>query len=39
MYEATKQELAENFERDTDPSWVRMTRVSPLGERSYVDDF
>jgi predicted acylesterase/phospholipase RssA len=39
MYEATKHELAENFERDTDPNWIRMARVSPLGERSYVDDF
>ncbi|HZD03478.1 MAG TPA: hypothetical protein VE173_01130, partial [Longimicrobiales bacterium] len=39
MYEATKNELIEDFERDTDPSWIRMTRVSPLGERSTFDDF
>lgn len=39
MYEATKMELAENFERDTNPSWIRMTLVSPLGERTYFDDF
>jgi len=39
MYEATKHELEENFERDTDPSWIRMTLVSPLGERTYFDDF
>lgn len=39
MYEATKHELFENFETGTDPSWIRMTRVSPLGERSYFDDF
>lgn len=39
LYEATRTELAENFERDTDPSWIRMTRVSPVGERTHVDDF
>jgi hypothetical protein len=39
MYEATRYELADNFERDTDPNWIRMTRVSPLGERSYLEDF
>lgn len=39
MHEATATELRENFERDTDPSWIRMTRVSPLGERTWFDDF
>jgi predicted acylesterase/phospholipase RssA len=39
MYSATRYELEENFERDTDPSWIRMTLVGPQGERTYVDDF
>lgn len=39
MHEATATELRENFERDTDPSWIRMTRVGPLGERTWFDDF
>lgn len=39
MYAATKHELAENFEADTDPNWVRMTLVSPQGERTQTDDF
>src|SRR5258705_7416971 len=39
MYAATKYELAENFDTDTDPNWIKMTLVSPRGERTYVDDF
>ena len=39
LYDATRAELAENFERDTDPNWIRMTRVGPLGERTHFDDF
>lgn len=39
LYEATRNELAENFERATDPNWIRMTRVGPLGERTHFDDF
>jgi predicted acylesterase/phospholipase RssA len=39
MYAATKYELAENFEADTDPNWIKMTLVSPQGERSYTDEF
>lgn len=39
MYAATKYELAENFETDTDPNWLKMTLVSPQGERSHTDEF
>ena len=39
MREATATELRENVERDTDPTWIRTTRVSPLGERTWFDDF
>lgn len=39
MYAATKYELEERFEEDTNPNWIRMTLVSPQGERTYVDDF
>ncbi len=39
MYAATKYELAENFDVDTNPNWIRMTLVSPRGERTYTDDF
>jgi predicted acylesterase/phospholipase RssA len=39
MYAATKYELAENFDADTNPNWIRMTLVSPRGERTYIDDF
>lgn len=39
MYAATKYELEERFEEDTDPNWIRMTLVGPQGQRSWVDDF
>ncbi len=39
MYAATKYELGERFKEDTDPNWLRMTLVSPQGERTWVDDF
>ncbi len=39
MYAAARYELRENFERDTDPTWIRMTLVSPQGERTYMEDF
>lgn len=39
LYAATRNELRENFEEDTDPGWIRMTRVSPVGERTHFDDF
>lgn len=39
MREATATELRENVERGTDPSWIRTTRVSPLRERTWFDDF
>jgi len=39
MYSATKSELQDRFEQDTNPEWIRMTLVSPEGERSYFDDF
>ncbi|MGH7382271.1 MAG: patatin-like phospholipase family protein [Candidatus Methylomirabilales bacterium] len=39
MYAATKYELAERFEEDVNPNWIRMTLVSPVGERTYTDDF
>ena len=39
MYAATKYELTEKFEEDTNPNWIRMTLVNPQGERSYVENF
>lgn len=39
MYAATKCELEERFEEDSTPNWIRLTLVSPQGERSWVDDF
>lgn len=39
MYAATKYELDEKFEEATHPDWIRMTLVSPFGERTYVDNF
>ncbi|MSR07831.1 MAG: hypothetical protein EXR93_12325 [Gemmatimonadetes bacterium] len=39
MYAATKYELAENFEADTNPNWLKMTLVSPRGERTQTDEF
>ncbi len=39
MYSATKYELGEKFEEAARPDWIRMTLVSPFGERTYVDDF
>jgi hypothetical protein len=39
MYAATRYELGEKFEEAARPDWIRMTLVSPLGERTYVDDF
>lgn len=39
LYAATRNELRENFEEDTDPGWIRMTRVGPTGERTHFDDF
>lgn len=39
MYAATRCELEERFEEDTDPDHIRMTLVSPYGERTYVDEF
>jgi len=39
MYAVTKYELAERFEEDVNPNWVRMTLVNPVGERTYMDDF
>lgn len=39
MYAATKYELEERFEEDVNPNWLRMTLVSPVGERTYTDDF
>ena len=39
MYAATKHELAENFDTDTDPNWLKMTLVSPHGERTQTDEF
>lgn len=39
LYAATRAELRENFEEDTDPGWIRTTRVSPAGERTWFDDF
>ncbi len=39
MYAETKYELEEKFEEDTNPNCIRMTVVSPLGERSYFEDF
>lgn len=39
MYAATKYELAENFEEDTRPDWIRMVLVDPHGQRSWKSDF
>lgn len=39
MYDATKNELAKNFEEDTNPTWLRMTVVPPQGEPTHLDDF
>ncbi len=39
MYAATKYELEERFEEDTNPQWIKMTLVNPYGERTYADDF
>ncbi|MFQ5750797.1 MAG: patatin-like phospholipase family protein [bacterium] len=39
MYSATKNELQENFLEATNPDWLRMALVSPLGEITYRDDF
>ncbi len=39
MYAATKHELAENFEEDTRPDWIRLVLVDPHGERSWKADF
>ncbi len=39
MYAATKYELAENFEEDTRPDWIRIVLVDPHGQRSWQTDF
>lgn len=39
MHAATKYELAERFEENTDPNWIRMTLVGHEGERVVMDDF
>lgn len=40
MYDATKNELHQFFNRDKpSPDWIRMARVSPEGEVTYLTDF
>lgn len=39
MYSETKAELDDNFAVHADPSWIRMTLVSPEGGRTYFDNF
>jgi len=39
MYAQTKAELEDKFEEDTNPEWIKMVLVSPLGERTYLDEF